>query len=441
MVTFINKFYTSLIVNRAFLIGKRASLLILLFQLFNSATAQQLVSKPFVGHTSSNEINIWCMFKNVDKVFIKNSDEQTNFFIYKKENCYKKYLPINCQFKDLQQNQEYNIQYSYNNIDFFPLINTKTNHNSLQDFSFLAGSCAFIPTGFNGLMKPGTSLEIFDYMKKDSANFMLWLGDNLYYLLNYRSYKSQLKINIKARLKQPLNKFLNATQNYAIWDDHDYGSDNSDGSFKKKTTSLNVFQQFWPNPQNDTFNYYTFKQQDAQFFMLDDRYNNNKDKAVLGETQLQWLKNNLKQSNSTFKFIGIGMQALNPISTLECFYKTDTEYKELIAFIKAEKISGIIFLSGDRHHAELMRIDEDGLYPLYDFTTSPLTMYPIKLSKKSREYNNPNKVKGTYFPSYNYGKVSISGNATNRKCTIELKNNKGKLIWNYEIWANQLEIK
>lgn len=144
--------------------------------------------------------------------------------------------------------------------------------------------------------------------------------------------------------------------------------------------------------------------------MLDDRYNNEKDKTVLGKTQLDWLKQSLLQSNATFKFICIGMQALNPVSYLECFYKTEKEYKELIAFIKEHRISGILFLSGDRHHGELMKIQEPNLYPLYDFTTSPLTMYPIKLNTKSSEYNNPNKVAGTYFPSYNYGKFQLKAN-------------------------------
>ena len=173
--------------------------------------------------------------------------------------------------------------------------------------------------------------------------------------------------------------------------------------------------------------------------MLDDRYNNSDDKIVLGNTQLDWLKNELLKSNATFKFIGIGMQALNPISTLECFYKTEKEYKELIAFIKEHHITGIMFISGDRHHAELMRIKEDNLYPLYDFTTSPLTMYPIKISKRSSEYINPNKVDGTYFPSYNYGKITVSGTFGNRKCILELKNKKGNLIWKREIQANELK--
>ncbi|HUM51504.1 MAG TPA: hypothetical protein PK431_06790, partial [Chitinophagales bacterium] len=127
------------------------------------------------------------------------------------------------------------------------------------------------------------------------------------------------------------------------------------------------------------------------------------------------------------------------ISTLECFYKTEKEYKELVAFIKEHRISGILFLSGDRHHGELMKIEEPGLYPLYDFTTSPLTMYPIKLSKKSSEYINPNKVTGTYYTNYNYGKISIIGEPQNRKCILELKDNTGKTVWTREILANDLK--
>ena len=123
---------------------------------------------------------------------------------------------------------------------------------------------------------------------------------------------------------------------------------------------------------------------------------------------------------------------------LPAHLKTEKEYKELIAFIKEHHITGILFISGDRHHAELMRIKEENLYPLYDFTTSPLTMYPVKISKKSREYENPDKVKGTYFPSYNYGKVSVTGASENRKCIIELKDKKGKVIWTREIPANEL---
>lgn len=262
---------------------------------------------------------------------------------------------------------------------------------------------------------------------------MLWLGDNLYYVLQPFNYKSQLKRNIKTRLNKKLNELLASKQNYAIWDDHDYGHNNSDGSFKFKNTSLNVFQQFWPNPTNDSLNYYTYKKADVQFFMLDDRYNNEQEKTVLGNRQLDWLKKELAASNANFKFICIGMQAINPMSTKECFYKTNTEYKTLLEYIQQQQINGIIFLSGDRHHAELLKVQENGMYPLYDFTTSPLTMYPIKIGKKNKEFKNPYRIDHTYYPNYNFGKISVTGDFKDRKCLLELKNKQGNVIWRYEI--------
>lgn len=419
--------------------------LILLFQLIhNSSFSQKLISKPFTGHCDQHEINGWCMFKDADTVFLKLTDaggqtSKAEYFVYSHKACFRKYLPVNYRFNALQEGRSYTIQYSFDGIRFYPLITASTTTDSVKDLSFLAGSCAFIGTGFNGILKPFNDLKIFQYMQRDTADMMLWLGDNLYYVFKYHSYKGELKRNIKTRLNKRLSGFLASKQNYSIWDDHDYGSNNSGASFKEKSSSLNVFQQFWPNPKNDSANYYSFKQQDCGFFMLDDRYNNEKEEVVLGKKQMSWLEQELLHSNSTFKFICIGMQALNPLSTMECFYKTKEEYKELVSFIREHHISGVIFISGDRHHGELMKVQEEGLYPLYDFTTSPLTMYPVHLSSKSSEFVNPYKIRGTYFPNYNYGKISVRGKKEARLCTIELKDKRGRLVWTYSIPASELK--
>lgn len=405
-----------------------------------SAQAQKLVSKPFVGHKSSNEIHIWAMFQKADSVFIQiNDTSKTTHLFTKHVKIFKSYFPIQIAYSNLKANTEYQIQYSFDGIQYFPLIQTSTNiDSSVYDVQFLAGSCAFIPTGINWLAKPFTSLKIFNKMQQDSSDFMLWLGDNLYYIFNAHSYKGQLKQNIKARNKKKLSAFLQSTQQYAIWDDHDYGSNNSDGNFPNKTASLSVFKQFWPNPKNDSVNYYAFHRSDCSFFMLDDRYNNYQPTSILGTTQLNWLKHELLQSKATFKFVAMGMQAINPKSTKECFYKATAEYDSLLSFIRKNKIKGVLFLTGDRHHAELLKVDNEDLYPLYDFTTSPLTMYPIKIRKKNSEYDNPYRVENTYFASYNFAKISVIGNEGNRKCRLELKNKAGKTIWNYEISEQEL---
>ena len=35
-----------------------------------------------------------------------------------------------------------------------------------------------------------------------------------------------------------------------------------------------------------------------------------------------------------------------------------------------------MFLSGDRHFTELLKVERPGTYPLYEFTSSPLTSRP-----------------------------------------------------------------
>lgn len=49
------------------------------------------------------------------------------------------------------------------------------------------------------------------------------------------------------------------------------------------------------------------------------------------------------------------------------------ELNELLTAIEREKINGVLFLSGDRHHTELTKVSRAGTYPLYDLTSSPLT--------------------------------------------------------------------
>ena len=44
---------------------------------------------------------------------------------------------------------------------------------------------------------------------------------------------------------QPL---LARTHNYAIWDDHDFGPNDSDRSSAIKAITLEAFKDSWPNP-------------------------------------------------------------------------------------------------------------------------------------------------------------------------------------------------
>ncbi|HEX4957372.1 MAG TPA: hypothetical protein VFV46_04290, partial [Lacibacter sp.] len=49
------------------------------------------------------------------------------------------------------------------------------------------------------------------------------------------------------------------------------------------------------------------------------------------------------------------------------------EQKKMIELIKKTKANGVMFLTGDVHYAEISKLEEPGLYPLYDVTSSGIT--------------------------------------------------------------------
>jgi alkaline phosphatase D len=152
-----------------------------------------------------------------------------------------------------------------------------------------------------------------------------------------------------------LTELLANTPQYAIWDDHDFGPNNSDRSFINKSLSKDVFELFWANPTHDfpELNGITnaFEWSDCAFFLLDNRYdrapNDRKDgeRTILGQEQLAWFKDALLASNATFKFVAIGGQFLNNAPVFENYSANgfDGERQEIIDFIYAQQIKNVIF--------------------------------------------------------------------------------------------------
>jgi Phosphodiesterase/alkaline phosphatase D len=155
--------------------------------------------------------------------------------------------------------------------------------------------------------------------------------------------------------------------NYAIWDDHDYGPNDSGADAAGKERSLRTFKEFWPNPafgQPDNSGiYFRFSRGDIDFFMLDVRYHRSPNRApddgtktMLGAAQLAWLKRELLASRARVKFIASGSEWQRN-SHLDSWTSFAREREELFAFLRDENISGVILLSGDRHFTAGYQID------------------------------------------------------------------------------------
>jgi len=431
--------------------------IILIACLFISVSTQsQIISGPMIGHTELRTSTIWMLFKQdvkkADVVFYEKGSmnkKQTSFSI--SSGLFKTATAI---LYDLEPGTTYNYRIivdkrkdtiASGQVTTQTLWQWRDKTIGMPNFAFLTGSCAYINQAeYDRPGKPyGNDSSIFEIMAKEKADFMLWLGDN-WYTREVDYYSEWGLHNRPARERaMPIYKnFLKAMPHYAIWDDHDYGCNDADKSFVLKETSREVFKKFWCNPsygQNEQGVYTKTTWNDVDIFMLDDRWFRSNDdtpdsingqvninKRMYGEQQMEWLKNALLQSNGnsniTFKIIATGSQVLNPMSPFDCFRHFSAEYKEMMDFIKDNHINGVVFLTGDRHHSEVIKVDRTDAYPLYDITASPLTSGSHKWSKEEKD--NPYRVVGIE-DMQNYTKISFSGDKKNRAMKVEFFDPKG----------------
>lgn len=410
----------------------------------------KLITGPIVGSVTGTSARVWIAYKGdgQNMALLIDTVEKTTFSPtgFNKINNSTGVTALNMDFTGLQPDHVYKVDF-IDGVGLHPkCVFTTQADTSVKDFDFLVGSCALMNTDVSRFIFPGFSAGIFEIMRRKKSDFMLWLGDNVYYFnKHYNSYDGMFNRNLKIRNLFPVLQYFLAQQpNYSIWDDHDYGWNDADRTFPLKDTALKVFKGFWPNTYNepDSFrgNYFSFSYYDAEFLMTDDRFyrapEGDTAGAYLGDQQMQWLQNKLLTSQATFKFICSGSQVLNDSYYGESYAKYPVERNRLLDFIAVNNIKGVVFLSGDKHFSEMSKRNWKG-YPMYDFTSSPLTSPVIRI--RTNGYVNSYSVPGTLLYRKNFGKISISGPAGDRTCKMEIFGKGGDKKWEYVLNSNDLQ--
>lgn len=292
----------------------------------------------------------------------------------------------------------------------------------------------------------GGDVAIFEAIADLRPDAMLWLGDNVY--LREVDWWSRSGIEHRyahARQEPALQRLLAAAPHYATWDDHDYGPNDADRSYVLKGATLDAFQRYWPAPSygvDGVPGVFTQVQiGDAEVFLLDDRTHRTPNRApaeeqtILGEAQLQWLLDALTASRAPFKIVALGGQLLNPARVYETYANVaPAERQRLLDALAARRIDGVVFLSGDRHHAELNRLERPGTYPLYEFTSSALTA-----GAGTPREDNPLRVDGTLVAGQNnFGTLAFAGPSDARTLTMRAYDAAGVMLWEHTVSAASL---
>lgn len=444
---------------------KNHLVLIFLFLITSILGAQSsgIVSGPMLGPVELRDAIIWLEVtpevKSISLQYRKANTSSYKTKMYKGE-LGNEFNPIQMQIGALDYNTAYEYQFLINS----KLSNAKGTFKTKDlwqwrkpapDFSFLVGSCHYgNEPVYDRPGKPyGGDPVIFQTMAKENAAFMLWTGDAWYSReVDYYSkwglwYRAQY-----ARKMPEIQPFLKSMPQWAMWDDHDYGPNDIGTNFILKDETRKIFMSYFCNPsygENGQGAYTINSWGDVDIFMLDDRWwrsadelidsidgRPNPDKVMLGRQQMLWLKNSLAYSNATFKLIMVGSQVLNPVSPFDKLLDFKLEYDELMKFLMDQKVNGVLFLTGDRHHSEIIKVERPGSYPLYDITISPLTSGTHTFS--GTEKNNPYRVVGVD-QKQNFGRVSVSGKENARILKVEIVGMLGEVLATWQVSENELK--
>lgn len=320
------------------------------------------------------------------------------------------------------------------------VLRTAPLEGSELDFDMVLGSCSYKNDLALDPQGKGGDYQIFQHMANRKPRLVLWLGDNTYLrlpdLLSPSGMESRF---MKDRALPELAPLLHTGSHYAIWDDHDFGPNDAKRNFIFKNTSLSLFKRYWRNPPAAGEGIYTsFRYADAEFFLLDDRWFRDDDKSqalgrgMLGRVQLLWLKEALRKSSARFKVVANGSQLFNDQNRFEGWQNFPEERLDFLNWAEKEKISGLLFLSGDRHRTEMIG-RTFGTLSIIELTCSPLTSSARPAPESEKD--NPSRVSGTLVEKRNFCTIAFTGRGNTRTLTMASVDAEGQELWRRDLGA------
>jgi alkaline phosphatase D len=311
---------------------------------------------------------------------------------------------------------------------------------------------------------------IWDAIVADKPELFLLIGDNIY---GDSEDMAVLRAKYAKLGAQPGFKKLRAScPLLATWDDHDYGKNDAGADFPKRAESQKLFSEFFEVPEDSPIRkragvygarIFGPEGKRVQVILLDTRYfrtplrewtkkerpkgrgpyrqhdleNGGKDATVLGEAQWMWLAEQFRQP-ADIRIVASSIQVIAWEHGWEMWGNFPTERKRLFDLIASTKASGVILISGDRHLAELSRIEakESGVgYRLWDATSSSLNQ-----PGSPENDNEPNRYRagGNYRP-VNFGSIGIDWTQEDPAITLAIHGENGAKVREQKLRLSELQ--
>ena len=334
-------------------------------------------------------------------------------------------IPIVLTLDELIPDIEYNVQIYLDSVLVEEEMDIYTPRNYLADIYFLLGH------DLNLSDENDAGDGILDAMAEVESDFMVWMGNNVYFNdEGADSFKKMLEKYKSVRKREKVNNFMKLMPHIATWNNMDFGLNTSDTRFALKDSTLMAFNLFWPNAPKKSYNY-TFRDygvykrydyEDVEIFMLDNRMFktplNQDNPQFLGPDQINRFINEIMASNAAFKFIISGNSVLSEGKDDEPFTDYVEEYEELMRRLHLSRINGVVFVTGDTDDTELLKEEREYGYPLYELKFPGLSADGML--------------------DGNFARVKVEGDYRKRICTLQVYDESGKEVFKKRIHQTEI---
>lgn len=273
---------------------------------------------------------------------------------------------------------------------------------------------------------------LWDPILASDPGLWVWLGDNIY---ADTEDMSVMEAKYRRQLSQPGYAALRArVPVVGTWDDHDYGLNNGGREYPRRAASQQLLLDFLGVAEDDprraregVYAAHTYGPpgRRVKVILLDVRYHRGPRgpaSEILGEEQWRWLEAELRGSDAQLHLIGSGIQVLPVDHAYEKWSAFGDERDRLLRVIAESRAPGVVLLSGDRHIAEIMRLDDPRIgYPLYEVTSSGMT-------HSWEEASEPNRFRlGELMTQLNFGVVEIEWDAASPTVRLQVRDRENRI--------------
>ena len=217
---------------------------------------------------------------------------------------------------------------------------------------------------------------IFTPILATRPDLFLFIGDNNY--ANSRDRDALRWHYRRFRGVRERGELVANTPTLAIWDDHDFLANNSNGTCPGRADALGAFEEYWANPAHGLPEapgvFFNYRWGAAELFLLDCRMHRPdvgdggrtcepeanppdlpREGGPLGAVQERWLVERLSASDAVFKLVACGSR-FTPAGSLDSWAAFPEASARLTEAIADQQVGGVVFLSGDIHRSALATV-------------------------------------------------------------------------------------